>query len=144
MRRELQYQVDTEDRLPDALAWAGELAAKGLAAGPIVVSLGRPRRTLDQNSKLWPMLHDVASQVHWHGEKLTPEEWKDLFTAALRGQKAVQGINGGVVLIGAHTSRMRKGEFSELIEFIYSFGAEQGVEWSEPSEQAMAKHREAA
>ena len=144
MKREIHYQVDDFKQLPSALQWVEHMAAKGLPAGPVNVILTRPRRSLDQNSKLWPMLHDLSEQVDWYGTKLKPEEWKDVLTAALKQQKAVPGIDGGFVVIGAHTSKMRKDEFSDLIELLYSFGAEHGVQWSEPSEQAMRKHREVA
>lgn len=106
--------------------------------------LGRPRRTLDQNAKLWPMLTDVSRQVDWHGEKLTPEEWKDVFTAGLKRQKAVPGIDGGFVVLGAHTSTMDKREFIDLIELIAAFGSERDVIWSEPAKQTIEKHRRAA
>ncbi|MGM0584236.1 MAG: recombination protein NinB [Pseudomonadota bacterium] len=93
-------------------------------------------RTNDQNSKLWPMLQDVSRQVEWYGQRLTKEEWKDVFTAGLKRQKVVPGIDGGFVVVGAHTSTMGKREFSDLIELIYAFGAEHGVRWSEPVREA--------
>ena len=96
------------------------------------VIVKEPARTLDQNAKIWPMLHDLAQQVEWYGHKLTPEEWKDLMTAGLKKQRAVPGIDGGFVVIGAHTSKMSKSEFSDLVEMLYAFGAEHGVKWSEP------------
>jgi hypothetical protein len=36
-----------------------------------------PSRTLEQNAKFWPMLHDISKQVCWYGNWLTPDEWKD-------------------------------------------------------------------
>ena len=89
-------------------------------------------RTLDQNAKLWPMLEDVARQVCWHGAYLGTDDWKNMFTASLRKSRVVPGIDGGFVVTGLSTSNMSKSEFSELIELIYAFGAERGVEWSEP------------
>ncbi len=52
-------------------------------------------------------------------------------TAGLKKQKAVPGIDGGFVVVGGSTSKMTKSEFSDLLELIYSFGAERGVEWKE-------------
>lgn len=94
------------------------------------VTIEPPRRTLDQNALLWPLLHDIATQVLWDGERLTEEEWKDLFTASMRKQKVVRGIDGGLVFLGKRTSRMAKPEFSDLLDYIQAFGAERGVEWS--------------
>ena len=96
------------------------------------------RRSISQNAKMWPMLSDVAKQVQLciNGQMVwaQPEDWKDVFTAALRReQRMAQGIDGGLVVLGAHTSKMRKAEFADLIEIIYAFGAEKGVVWSEPA-----------
>lgn len=89
------------------------------------------RRTHDQNAKLWPTLTDISKQVVWHGQKLTPDEWKDFFTAALRKQKIVPNLDGdGFIVLGKKTSTMNKMEFSELIELAVHFGDERGVVWS--------------
>lgn len=96
-----------------------------------VMTIAEATRTLEQNAKLWPMLQDVSSQVDWYGNKLTDEEWKDVFSASLKKQKAVPGIDGGFVVCGQRTSKMGKKEFADLIEVIYAFGAERGVKWSE-------------
>ena len=96
-----------------------------------VVTVQEPTRSLDQNSKLWAMLHDISRQVEWYGNKLTDEEWKDVFSAALKRQKVVPGLDGGFVVCGQRTSQMGKREFSDLVELIRAFGAEHGVRWSD-------------
>jgi hypothetical protein len=105
-------------------------AIKEAPAG-LIVQIKEETRTLDQNSKLWPMLQDISRQVDWYGQKLTDDEWKDVFTAALKKQKVVPGLDGGFVVCGQRTSTMPKREFCELIELMYAFGAERGVVWSE-------------
>lgn len=100
------------------------------------ITITPPTRTLDQNAKLWPMLADVARQVDWYGKKLTDDEWKDVFTAALKRSNVVPGIDGGFVTCGLHTSRLSKKDFADLIELIYAFGSERGVVWSEKSSKA--------
>jgi len=85
-------------------------------------------RTLEQNALLWPLLTKVSKGVDWYGQKLTKEEWKDVMTASLKGQKAVPGIDGGFVVCGLSTSAMGKKEFSDLIEIIHAFAASKGVE----------------
>jgi len=107
------------------------IAAVTAAPEGMVVEIKPPTRSLDQNALLWPLLTELSTQVEWYGQKLTKEEWKDVLTAGLKKQRAVPGIDGGFVVIGAHTSKMSKAEFSELIELIYCFGAEHGVEWKE-------------
>lgn len=90
-----------------------------------------PRRSLPQNDRLWAMLTDVAQQVDWYGQKLASEDWKDVFTAALRKARVVPGIDGGFVPLGMRTSDMSKGELSQLLELIAAFGAERGVKFGD-------------
>lgn len=96
-----------------------------------VIRISEPTRSLEQNAKLWPMLEDIAKQVDWYGQKLDEYDWKDVFTAALKKAKVVPGLDGGFVVCGLSSSKLGKKEFSDLIEIMYSFGAEHGVEWTE-------------
>jgi hypothetical protein len=126
-----------------------------LQEGPRTVLIQEPKRTDEQNSLMWVLLHTVAEQVGWRkarwrgdtmleegryvslaeepgAKRLTPEQFKDVLTAALRQPQMLGGIDGGVVAVGLSTSRMTKRQVSELIELIYAFGADHGVEWNEP------------
>ncbi len=94
-----------------------------------VVTISEATRSLDQNSLLWPLLDCLAKQITWHGQKLTSDDWKHVLTSSLKKQRVVPGIDGGFVVMGLSTSRMGKGEFSELVELIYAFGAQHGVEF---------------
>ena len=93
----------------------------------------KPRtRSIDQNAMLWRLLTLASRHVMWsvNGQEtvLSPEEWKDVFTASLiQEQRIACGIRGGFVMLGKSTSRMTVSQLSELIEFIYSFLAEHGV-----------------
>ncbi|NUF49497.1 recombination protein NinB [Gilliamella sp. ESL0250] len=101
---------------------------------PLVVCIQEMTRTLEQNARMWATLTDISKQVNWHGLTLTPEEWKHVFTATLKGQKTVPNLDGtGVIVLGQSTRRMSKKELSDLLELAYAFGAEKGVNWSEQS-----------
>ena len=52
-----------------------------------------------------------------------------------RLEKLVYGIV--IVYLGGGSSKLNKHQFSELIEMIWAFGAEQGVEWSGQSHEAI-------
>lgn len=100
----------------------------------------KPTRSELQNDKMWAMLHDIQHQIDWIVDgveiKLTDEEWKDLFTALLQKEMRVaKGINGGVVLLGRSTKKMKVQEISDVIELMYVFGAEREVVWSERSKE---------
>lgn len=92
-----------------------------------IVTIQEPTRSLEQNALLWALLTDVSEQVDWYGRKLSATDWKHMFTASLKKQDNVPGIDGGVVVLGQSTSQMTKKEFSSLVELIYAFGAEHGV-----------------
>lgn len=111
--------------------WA-EVKPRLMAGHRLTVKVEEERRTTEQNRLLWAALTDVAEQVEWHGERLSAEDWKHIFSASLKKQRAVPGIDGGFVVLGQKTSRMTKAEFSELIELIHAFGAERGVKFKEP------------
>lgn len=93
-----------------------------------------PKRSGDQNAKMWCLLSELASQVRWHGVRLTADDWKLVFMDALkRENRLVPNIDGnGFVNLGRSSSDLDKAEFSDLIELIYKFGAEHDVEFSEP------------
>jgi hypothetical protein len=46
----------------------------------------------------------------------------------------VPGIDGGFVVLGKSTSKMTKGEMSELQTLIEAFGAQQGVRFTAQEE----------
>ena len=96
-----------------------------------VVEIKPGKRTGVQNARMWAMLTEVSAQVDLHGQRLSKDEWKDVFTAALKRQRVVPGLDGGFVVLGTSTSRMGKAEMSELMELMAAFGAQQGVEFSE-------------
>ena len=84
-------------------------------------------RSIDQNALMWKWLHTISLKTDWHGEKLSTDDWKDLFSAALKQARVVPGLEGGVVVLGLRTSKLKNSEFSELIELIQAFAAQRGI-----------------
>lgn len=99
-----------------------------------------PRRSLDQNSRMWAMLTECATQLKWHDRKLTPDDWKLLFLDALkRENQIVPNLDGtGFVNIGQSSSDLSKSEMSDLIELIFEFGARHGVKFKETRQETAA------
>jgi len=98
-----------------------------MAGQKVRITIDKETRSIEQNSRLWSMLTDVSKQVDWYGRKLSPEDWKHIFTASLKKQDAVVGIDGGIVVLGLSTRKMSKATMSQLQELIEAFGAERGV-----------------
>ena len=97
------------------------------------VTVQPPKRSLAQNAAMWPILEAFSQQLRWpvNGRMvhMTPEEWKDVLTAAFRRETArlAMGLDGGVVMLGSRTSEMLKPEFSEFLEFLNATAVSRGV-----------------
>lgn len=104
-----------------------QLKAMLTAGHRMVLTLAPATRSLDQNAKMWACLTDISRQVDWYGQKLSPDDWKQVLSASLRKQRAVPGIDGGFVVVGLSTSQMTIAEMSEMIELAHAFGADKGV-----------------
>ena len=92
------------------------------------------RRSVSQNSMMWALLGDISDQVEWHGQRLSKKDWKWIFTAAIRKQRMVPGIEGGMVYLGEPTSGMSKQEMADMLDLILSFGNDHNVVWSDQPE----------
>lgn len=123
----------TQAREPFVRAW--ELTKAMLMAGHRLTLEVKPEKRSDaQNRRLWAMLTDISRQVDWYGQKLSPEDWKHVFSSALAKQKVVPGIDGGFVVLGQSTSKMTKAEMSEMQELMMAFGVERGVQFRDEGE----------
>jgi hypothetical protein len=78
---------------------------------------------------MWAMLTDVARQVKWHGQKLSPDDWKVVFLSALKAElRMVPNLDGnGFVQLGRSSSALSVDEMSDLMALIEAFGAQEGV-----------------
>ena len=97
-----------------------------------------PKRSLAQNDLFWAALTDVAGHMKQHGRDHTTEEWKLLFLHAWgREVRFLPALdNKSVVPVGQSSSDLSKEEMASLIEWIFAWGAENGVAFNEPKERA--------
>jgi hypothetical protein len=87
---------------------------------------------------MWAMLTEVARQVQWHGQKLSADDWKLVFLAALKAElRIVPNLDGtGFVQLGRSSSDLSVSEMADLIDLIAAFGARQGVVFADQLEAA--------
>jgi hypothetical protein len=98
-----------------------------------VVKVSAPKRTHDQNAKLWAMISDV-SRAKPEGRMHTPEVWKCLFMAACGHTVRFEiGLDNKPFPIGFSSSRLTKSEFADLITVVQEYGDRHCVIWSEPN-----------
>lgn len=121
------FRLEHESRRPQLLRWCERLPVGA------VVEFRYATRTEEQNDKMWPMLREIARQVPRNGVHFKEEAWKFAFLKALGKEvKLVPDISGdGVTPYLDGSSKLTVQEFSDLIEIIYKFGAENGVEFKE-------------
>ena len=104
------------------------------------------KRTLDQNAKLHAMLGDISRQVTHYEQKFSTGVWKRLCVASwLResGEKPlmIPALDGcGIDVIFEKTSKLSIKRTAELIEWVYCFGTEHGVKWSEKVPQEYEQY----
>jgi hypothetical protein len=105
-----------------------------LTAGRRMVLELRPEKRSDpQNRRMWAMLTDISQQVDWYGKRLTPEDWKHVFSSSMKKLDVVPNLDGtGFVALGQQTSKMTKAEMSDMQTLMEAFGAERGVKFSAP------------
>jgi hypothetical protein len=111
-----------------------EFARKLVDSAPhgSVFNIREATRTNDQNDKMWAMLSDV-SRAKPDGRCHTTDMWKAIFMNACGHEvQFTEGLNGEPFPIGFRSSKLNKSQMSDLIECIYAYGSEKGVEWTEP------------
>jgi hypothetical protein len=92
-----------------------------------------PARSVDQNSRFWAMLTDVAVQGRIEGRRYNTEQWKLMFLHAYAEERGIEikylpALNrAGMVPCGRSSSDLSVGEMSEVMEFITAWGAENGI-----------------
>ncbi|NYT67951.1 recombination protein NinB [Pusillimonas noertemannii] len=112
-----------------------------------------PKKSRDQEEKYHAMIGDIARQVDLLGERRDVEDAKRLLIDAFsrvmtaagtplrQRSRIVPSLDGsGFVQLGVQSRRFLVGEASEFIEYLYAFGTEHSVRWSEKSgvrERAM-------
>jgi len=103
-----------------------------------------PTRSLDQNARMHAMFADIARQYEFFGSMRDVETVKRLLVDAFARAKAKLGepleghghtlpsLDGrGVVQLGIQTRYLSKALVGELIEYLYYWGAENGVRFSD-------------
>lgn len=105
------------------------------------VTFQGPKRSLPQNDRFWAMLTDISTQLLWHGQRLSPDDFKLVFLAALKQEvRIVPNIHGdGFVQLGRSSSDLSVQEMADLMTIMEAFAARYGVKLHEPDEPRRQK-----
>lgn len=148
--RNIEIIIQNEQVQRERMRYAWELVSKALQAGPVLVSLGRLSKSRAQEKRYHAMMVDISKQVEFDGKRFDSEVWKVKLLDQFQHEQMMMGTPlsnpGGVTMsldglrvvqIRPESSKFRKKEASDFIEYLFSFGAEYGVEWSDPETQSM-------
>lgn len=96
-----------------------------------VVNIKERKRSNEQNALMWVLLSDV-SQAKPKGLNYSTDLWKCLFMEACGHEvQFMEGLNGRPFPVGHQSSKLTVPQMRDLIEFIYAWGSENGVQFSE-------------
>ena len=95
------------------------------------VEFKQPTRSLEQNSRMWAILGQIARQALWYGQHYAEEDWKDYFMHMLKGGRWMPGEDGGLVPIGRSTSKLSISEMTDLQTIMEAFCARHDIEIGE-------------
>ncbi|MBQ0917470.1 recombination protein NinB [Hydrogenophaga aromaticivorans] len=108
------------------------------AGHSLVATFSEESKTREQEAKYHSMIGDIAEQAEHLGSKWTAEDWKRLLLdkfareTGRTGGKIIPNLDSnGVVEVGILSRKFGKREASEFIEFLMSWGAENGCYFTE-------------
>jgi hypothetical protein len=122
-------------RLGDDFARSRARRIIDLAPPGYVMTVREPKRTLDQNDKMWAMLTDISVAMPL-GRRHTPDDWKAIAMNACGWEcQFCEGLDGRPFPMGFRSSNLTKSQMSTLIDWLQAFGDEHGVKWTEPKDE---------
>jgi hypothetical protein len=94
------------------------------------VEFKEPSRSLEQNSRMWAMLADIAKAATINGMKYDADQWKCIFMKAMgKDVQFLPTLDGTQFFpTGFRSSDLSVQEMSDLQTFMESWAAEQGIE----------------
>jgi hypothetical protein len=100
------------------------------------VTIDEPKRTLEQNDALHPLVRAIARQVKFADEWQSEDDWRRILlsgflTATGHKVQVLRGIEGESVIIRISTRKLDKSKFSEFLEYVNAWAAERGVKLQE-------------
>lgn len=100
-----------------------------------IMTLTPPKASDELTGRMHCAIRCVANQATLYGEKLTEDEWKAVFVAAMYGQKTVR-FNDRYIVVQKQTRGMSGPQKYDVTELVYAWGSENGVEFDDdPNEQ---------
>ncbi len=116
-----------------------EKITKALDSGKhLTMEIKLASKTREQEEKYHAMIGEIAKQAQHLGAKWIAEDWKRLLVdqfckdTGLTGSKVIPNLSGdGIVQLGFQTRNFTKEQASEFVEWLHSWGANNGITFTE-------------
>lgn len=121
--------LDTPERIATARHWFARACEIGHR-----VEFKEPKRSDEQNDRMWEMLSRISKRMTLNGQRFSPEQWKCIFMQAMGRQvQVLPALDGSTWFpTGFRSSDLGVREMSDMQTFMEAWAAEQGVDiWSE-------------
>ncbi len=105
--------------------------AKAQAGEPLAVNIAehKAKRSVEQNKKLHAMLAELERSAWLNGRQYSAETWKEFIRRRFIGTEEIDLPDGTRIERGISTTALSVHEFSELIEQVHQWAADElGVE----------------
>ncbi|MBI2725410.1 MAG: recombination protein NinB [Polaromonas sp.] len=115
-----------------------------------MATFSQPTKKRIQEEKYHAMMGDISKQCTFMNEKRELDDWKrllvDAFAKVMRDAGTPIHHDGRVlpsldfervVQLGIQTKDFYVAEAAQFIEYLYAFGADRGVVWSEPKQKEL-------
>lgn len=114
--------------MKEAFVLSSEYARKSCLAKIVnapddyLVEIGPRNRTVEQNNKLWAILTEISEATGF-----TTNQWHEQFKKNFLPNQYIDLPDGSIIESRKSTTKLNKNEFSDFIEKIYVYCAEQGL-----------------
>lgn len=109
-----------------------------MAGNKLVLEIKPMSKTREQEEKYHAMIGEIAEQAAHLGSRWMADDWKRLLldkfareTGRTHGSVIPNLDNSGVVQVGLQSRKFSKGDGIEFIEWLYAWGAENGVQFKD-------------
>lgn len=119
------------------------IKAQTTAGREMQVEVSEAKRSGAENRLLHALLTHISKTMEWAGKKRDVETWKRLLTAAWcrannEQVELLPALDGhGVDIVFRRTSQLTRKECADLIEFVFSWGAEHDIEFPKAPRQIV-------
>ena len=103
----------------------------GTAKLAVEIKPYRATRSAEANRLLWAIYNDIAQQVVMNGRRFSADCWHEYLAGLFLGKTDMRLPNGEIVTRRVSTASLNVEEFSNYVDRVSAWGADQGVVFEE-------------